>query len=76
MRNRERYVRVGIILMAALLIVTGAVVVFSRFSYGKEWADYDRVYQTEKGAAIFVHNSQTSYHAVCRDGQVYLPVEL
>lgn len=76
MENRKGYVKWGIIVVVALLIVVGAVVIGRQFSYGKEWADYDRVYQTEKGAAIFMNYSQSSYYAIYRDEQVYLPAEL
>lgn len=76
MESSRKYVKVGIVLIVALLIVIVGWTVYSHFSYGKEWADYSEVYQTEKGAAVFVNDSQTAYHALYRDGQVYLPVKL
>ncbi len=76
MGSSKRYVRWGNATIVALLIVIAGWMVFRQFSYGKTWADYSRVYQTEKGAAIFVNHSQAAYHAIYRDGQVYFPVEL
>lgn len=76
MESSRKYVKVGVVLVVTLLIIVMGWTVYSHFSYGKEWADYSKVYQTEKGAAIFVNDSQTAYHALYRDGQVYLPVEL
>ncbi|MBQ4563173.1 MAG: SH3 domain-containing protein, partial [Lachnospiraceae bacterium] len=72
----KRYVRIGIVLTAALLIVIVGWLLYSYFSYGDEWADYDELYRTEKGAAVFVEDTRTPYHALYREGRVYLPAEL
>ncbi len=76
MGSSRKEVKVGVVLIVALLIIVVGWTVYSHVSYGKEWADYSEVYQTEKGAAVFVNHSQTGYHALYRDGQVYFPVKL
>lgn len=76
MGSSRKYAKRGVILIVALLVIVVGWTVYRHVSYGKEWADYSEVYQTEKGAAVFVNHSQTGYHALYRNGQVYFPVKL
>lgn len=74
--DSKRYVRIGVILTVVLLIIIVGWMLFRHFSYGDEWADYDEVYQTEKGAAVMFDDGLTTYHALYRNDRVYLPMDL
>lgn len=75
MENSRKYVLVGAVLTTVLLVIIVGWMLVSHFSYGKEWADYDELYHTDKGTAVFVDDTVTSYYALCRSDHVYLPVD-
>lgn len=74
MENGRKYVVMGAALTAVLVVIIVGWMLVSHYSYGKEWADYDELYHSEKGTAVFIDDTVTSYYAVCRNDQVYLPV--
>lgn len=74
--DNRKYVWVGVALTVVLLITVVGWMLYDRFSYGEEWANYDEMYQTERGAAVFLDDVQTPYHARYRNGRVYLPLDL
>ena len=49
MENSRKYVLVGAVLTTVLLVIIVGWMLVSHFSYGKEWADYDELYHTDKG---------------------------
>ena len=75
MENSRKYILVGVTVTAALLISIVAWLLISQLSYGKEWADYDEMYRTDRGAAVFLDDSLASEYADSRFDQFYLTVD-
>lgn len=76
MENSRKYVFVGAALTAVLVVIIVGWMLISHFSYGKEWADYDELYHTDKGTAVFIDDTVTSYYGLRRDEQMYLSVDM
>ena len=75
MDGSRKYILVGVTVTAALVISIVAWLLISRLSYGKEWADYDELYRTDRGTAVFLDDSLSSAYAVSRFDQLYLTVD-
>ncbi len=75
MDSSRKYVLTGVVVTAALVIVIVGWLLIRHFSYGKTWADYDELYHTDQGIAVFLDDSVTPYYGIYRGGQVYLPAD-
>lgn len=75
MENSRKYILVGVTVTAALVVSIVAWLLISQLSYGKEWADYDELYRTDRGTAVFLDDSLSSEYAISRFDQLYLSVD-
>lgn len=76
MKRGGKFVLVSVLVTLVLLIILMGWFFIDFFSYGKEWADYDRLYYTGEGeAVVYLDGSQTAYKALYQEGQMYLSME-
>ena len=73
---KKRPILLVVLILLLLFIVLSVLFIYHRYSPGKEWADYAKVYDVDDGkAAVFYNNEWLDADGFILDSKVYIDIE-